>query len=587
MASFITRAKLKLRVQLAQNEALPLLALLGALAGMLTSGIILLFRFAVEAPLQAYLPNGNVENFEALSAWLRFSLPLTGAIFIAMMLHKISIQSRAVGISHVLERLKNHQGHMPLSNFLVQFFGGIIAALSGQSTGREGPAVHLGAAAGSIMGRKLKLSTNHTQLLLASGAAAAISASFNTPIAAVVFAMEVMIIGYSLQSLIPVMLASVVGTVVTRSVYGDEPAFTVPALEMQSFVEFPFLIIEALFMGALAALFIWVCVNTAQKAPKSLWARFLIIGLINGLIALAIPQMMGIGYDTVNLALLGSLPWIGLFTFAIAKLLLTSLNLGLGQPGGAIGPMLFIGACAGGVIGEIGNYIAPEVASATGYYAMLGMAGMMSACLQAPLTGLMTLFELTNNPNIIMPGMLVVVIANLTTSEVFKQKALFPRLLQLRGLTLDTSPVEHMLRENSVLSIADKEVKVLHKHTGVEAIKLALIGTPKFLIIVDDKKPLSCISAADVASLLMDEEQIKQWTVEINGEPVLNLMAIPGARRSCGAIGIQANLQEALNLMSEQQIDCLTVHYGHEFSSSSVIGIVEHDKIHSFYHYSN
>jgi CIC family chloride channel protein len=112
MASFISRIKLQLRVQLAQNDALPLLALLGALAGALTSGIILLFRLAIEVPLQAYLPEGGSEYFEALGAWLRFSLPLTGAILVAMMLHKISIQSRVVGISHVLERLKNHQGHM-------------------------------------------------------------------------------------------------------------------------------------------------------------------------------------------------------------------------------------------------------------------------------------------------------------------------------------------------------------------------------------------------------------------------------------------------------------------------------------------
>jgi CIC family chloride channel protein len=587
MASFIKRIKLQLRMRLAQNEALPLLALLGALAGAFTSGTILLFRLAIEGPLETYLPGGDVENFEALSAWLRFSLPLSGALLLAMMFHKLSIQSRIVGISHVLERLKNHQGHMPLSNFFAQFFGGIICAISGQSTGREGPAVHLGAATGSVMGRKFKLSSNHTQLLLASGVAAAISASFNTPIAAVVFAMEVIIVGYSLKSLIPVILASVIGAMITRTVYGAEPAFNVPALEMHSLLEFPFLIVEALFMGALAAMFIWVCVNTAKKAPKNLWIRFLIIGLLNGLVAVLIPQMMGIGYDTVNLALLGNLPWIALFVFALAKLLITSLNLGLGQPGGAIGPMLFIGACAGGVIGEIGNYFAPDAASATGYYAMLGMAAMMSACLQAPLTGLMTLLELTNNPNIILPGMLVVVIANLTASEVFKQKALFPRLLQLRGLSLDTSPVEHMLRQNSVLSIAEKDIKVLNKFTGLEAIKLALVGSPKYLIINDDKKGLSSISASDVANLLMNEDQIQQWAEEKDGRSVINLMAIPGTRQQCGKISIQANLQEALDMMESQQVDSLSVHYGNEFTSASVIGIVEHDKIHNFYRYSH
>lgn len=587
MASFISRAKLQLRMRLAQNDSLPLLALLGALAGVFTGGTILLFRLAIEGPLEAFLPDGNSENFEALNAWLRFSLPLTGAMLLALIFHRLSMQSRAVGISHVLERLKNHQGHMPLSNFFAQFFGGIICAVSGQSTGREGPAVHLGAATGSIMGRKFKLTSNHTQLLLASGVAAAISASFNTPIAAVVFAMEVIVMGYHLRSLIPVILASVIGAIMTRSVYGAEPAFTVPALEMHSLLEFPFLIAEALFMGALAALFIWVCVNTAQKAPKSIWIRFSIIGLLNGLIALLIPQMMGIGYDTVNLALLGSLPWIALFIFAIAKLLITSLNLGLGQPGGVIGPMLFIGACAGGVIGEVGNYFAPDVASATGYYAMLGMAAMMSACLQAPLTGLMTLLELTNNPNIILPGMLVVVIANLTASELFKQKALFPRLLQLRGLSIDTSPVEHMLRQNSVLAIADKNIKVLSKFAEVEAIKLALIGSPKYFVITDSKQGTSCISAADVASLLMNEEQLDQWLEEQDGKKVINLMAIPGFRRQCGQISIQANLQEALDSMNKMQLECLTVHHGQEFSTTSVIGIIEHDKIHNFYRYSH
>jgi CIC family chloride channel protein len=587
MASFIKRIKLHFRMRLAQNEALPLLALLGALAGAFTSGTILLFRLAIEGPLETYLPGGGVENFEALSAWLRFSLPLSGALLIAMIFHKLSIQSRMVGISHVLERLKNHQGHMPLSNFFAQFVGGVICAVSGQSTGREGPAVHLGAATGSLMGRKFKLSSNHTQLLLASGVAAAISASFNTPIAAVVFAMEVIIVGYSLQSLIPVILASVIGAMITRSVYGAEPAFTVPALEMHSLLEFPFLIAEALLMGALAAMFIWICVNTAKKAPKNLWIRFLIIGLLNGLVALLIPQMMGIGYDTVNLALIGNLPWIALLIFAVMKLFLTSLNLGLGQPGGAIGPMLFIGACAGGAIGEVGNYFAPDEASATGYYAMLGMAAMMSACLQAPLTGLMTLLELTHNPNIILPGMLVVVIANLTTTELFKQKALFPRLLQLRGLSLDTSPVEHMLRQNSVLSVAEKNIKVLSKFTDLDALKLALVGSPQYLIINDDTQGLWRISASDVASLLMDEDQIEQWSETKDGGLVINLMAIPGDRKQCAQINIQANLQEALHLMESQQVDCLSVHYGNEFTSASVIGIVEHDKIHNFYRYSH
>lgn len=578
----------KLRLSLAQGDALPQLAVLGVIAGLITSGTILLFRFAIEAPLEAYLADGDHENFEALAPWIRFFLPLAGALFIASIFSRLSVQSRMVGIAHVLERIKHHQGHMPFTNFLAQFFAGIICILSGQSSGREGPAVHLGAASGSIMGRRFQLPSRHIQLLLACGVAAAISASFNTPIAGVIFAMEVIVMGFSFVSLIPVILASVTGALVTRWVYGDEPAFVVPQLHMRSLLEFPFLIVEGLILGALAALFIWICVRTAQKAPKNIWLRFLFIGLLNGLFALAIPAMMGIGYDTVNQAITGQLPWVILLTYALAKLCITGFNLGLGQPAGAIGPMLFIGACAGGALGELGNYFAPDVASANGYYAMLGMAAMMSACLQAPLTALMTLLELTNNPNIILPAMLVVVIANLTASEVFKQKSLFPRLLQLRGLSMDTSPVEQMLRQNSVLSVAEKNIKVVPKHATIDTLKLALSGSPNWLIIHNEKGIQAALAAADVANLLMNEATLSEWLEEDEeGDEVVNLMAIPGQRLTCKSITMRANLQEALDMMIDDQVDCLTIHYGKESNTASVMGIIEHDKIHNYYRYTH
>jgi len=584
MASFIRQ----LRISLAQGDALPQLALLGVLAGLITSGTILLFRLAIEGPLDYYLANGDHENFEVLAPWIRFTLPLCGALFIAVIFSRLSQQSRQVGIGHVLERLKHHQGHMPFTNFVAQFFAGIICALSGQSTGREGPAVHLGGASGSIMGRKFELPSRHIQLLLASGVAAAISASFNTPIAGVIFAMEVIVMGYSFISLIPIILASVAGALLTRFVYGSEPAFTVPQLQMQSLLEFPFLLAEGLLMGALAALFIWITVKSARKAPKNIWLRFLIIGLLNGGFALLIPAMMGIGYDTVNQAITGQLPWMLLITFAVAKLFITGFNIGLGQPGGAIGPMIFIGACAGGAIGEVGNYFAPEIASATGYYAMLGMAAMMSACLQAPLTALMTLLELTNNPNIILPGMLVVVIANLTTSEIFKQKALFPRLLQLRGLSTDTSPVELMLRQSSVLTVAEKNIKVVPKFANIDTLKLALNGNPNWLVIHGEKGILAALAASDLANLLLDDEALQHWLeADEDNEPTLNLMAIPGQRLTCKSISMRANLQEAIDTMIDEQVECLTIHYGKEVNTASVMGIIEHDKIHNYYRYTH
>ncbi len=575
-----------MRLHLAQADALIPLAFLGIICGLITSGTILLFRMAIEGPLDFLLPGNHHENFESLDAAVRFGLPLVGALLLAIIFRAMSPNMRMVGISHVLERLEKHQGHMPLGNFFAQFIGGVICALSGQSTGREGPAVHLGAASGSLLGHKLKLPTHHTQILLAAGVAAAISASFNTPMAGVIFAMEVVIVGYSLQSFIPVILASVVGALITRAVYGNEPAFIVPPLDMRSLLEFPFLIAEGLLLGAFAAAFIWICSQTAQRGPKNLWIRFGLIGLFNALLALSIPQIMGIGYDTVNQALFGHLTIITLLVLAIAKLLITSVNLGLGQPGGAIGPMLFIGACAGGVFGEIGNFFAPEQASASGYYAMLGMAAMMSACLQAPLTGLLTLFELTGNPNIILPAMLVVVIANLTTTELFKQKALFPRLLQLRGLTLDSSPVEKMLRQGNVTHVAERNVIALPKMAAIPLIESVLEKRPQWIAIRDSKGQINAVfPAAALVNLMLDKQGLAQWCEELDGETVINLTAIPAERRSCMPISLLANLQQALDKMAQNQVQVLTVHLNESNSSESLIGFIDQDSIHSYYRY--
>lgn len=583
-----SQLRTQMRLHLAQADALLPLAILGVICGLITSGTILLFRFAIEGPLDFLLPGNHHENFEALDGAVRLLMPISGALALAFIFRSMSPNMRMVGISHVLERLEKHQGHMPLGNFFAQFIGGVICAISGQSTGREGPAVHLGAASGSLLGHKLKLPTHHTQILLAAGVAAAISASFNTPMAGVIFAMEVIIVGYSLQSFIPVILASVVGALLTRAVYGSEPAFIVPPLDMRSLLEFPFLIAEGLMLGALAAAFIWICSRTAQNAPKSLWTRFALIGVLNGLLALSIPQMMGIGYDTVNQALFGQLAVVVLLILAVGKLLITSINLGLGQPGGAIGPMLFIGACAGGVIGEIGNYFAPDQASASGYYAMLGMAGMMSACLQAPLTGLITLFELTGNPNIILPAMLVVVIANLTTTEVFKQKALFPRLLQLRGLTLDSSPVERMLRQGNVTNVAERNVIALPKFANISLIEDTLEQQPQWIAIRDEKgKITSVFPAADLVNLMLDKNALKQWQEENENGQVINLTAIPAERRKSMPISLQANLQQALDKMAQNNIQVLTVHLNEEESSDSLIGFVAQDSIHSYYRYTS
>ncbi|MDH3513362.1 MAG: chloride channel protein, partial [Gammaproteobacteria bacterium] len=186
-----------LRVRLARAEALPQLATLGVICGLLTGIVIIAFRMLIEVSQSLFLPGANPENYEGLTMAWRFLLPLAGGLVLGLVFQFLPAESRHVGVVHVMERLSYHQGRLPLRNAIVQFLGGAVSIIAGHSVGREGPAIHLGAASGSVAGRHLGLPNNSLRVLAGCGVAAAIAAAFNTPLAGVVFAMEVVIMEYT------------------------------------------------------------------------------------------------------------------------------------------------------------------------------------------------------------------------------------------------------------------------------------------------------------------------------------------------------------------------------------------------------
>ncbi|MEE8378859.1 MAG: chloride channel protein, partial [Gammaproteobacteria bacterium] len=211
----------RFRSRLASVDALPQLAILGLVSGVLVGIVIVLFRLAIENTQISFLPNGDTENYEALSATWRFGLPAIGGLVIGLVFQALSHTGGVqVGIVHVLERLSYYQGHLPFRNFLLQFFGAAISIISGHSVGREGPSVHLGSASGSLLGQWLHLPNNSIQTLVACGAAAGIAASFNTPLAGVIFSMEVIMMEYTIAGFTPVILSAVSATAITRLVFG-------------------------------------------------------------------------------------------------------------------------------------------------------------------------------------------------------------------------------------------------------------------------------------------------------------------------------------------------------------------------------
>ncbi len=179
------------RRQLANVDALPQLCVLGLVSGVITGTVMVAFRLLLEAGAALYMPDGDPEAFEGLMPWLRALLPIMSITLIGLLLYRQRSAARKLGVSHVIERLTYHQGRFPLRNWLNQWWVGVVSVLGGLSAGREGPAIHLGAAASSGLGLKLRLPNNSLRVLVACGTAAGISASFNTPIAGVIFAMEV------------------------------------------------------------------------------------------------------------------------------------------------------------------------------------------------------------------------------------------------------------------------------------------------------------------------------------------------------------------------------------------------------------
>ncbi len=533
----------QLRLHLSRHDALLQLSLLGLLTGLLAGTVIVLFRVIVEQTQAGFLAERLPENYEALSPWLRFLLPIAGAMVIALFFHRYARGETVLGVTYVMERLAYHQGYLTLRGFVLQFVGAAAAIISGHSVGREGPHILLGAAAGSLLGQRLSLPNNSIRTLLGCGTAAGIAASFNTPLAGVIFALEVVMMEYSLTSFTPVILAAVTATGISIAVFGNAPAFAIPPMTLPSLAEIPVVLLLGLLVGGLASLFIHLMQVTMERVNRvSFWRRILVAGVLMGAIGFLVPQAMGIGYDTVNSALLGELGIALLMVIVVAKVLATVACLGLGVPGGNIGPLLFLGGCLGSLIGQIATHIFNHETMAVGLYALLGMGAMMGATLQAPLAALTAMMELTHSPQTIMPGMLVIVVAGLTVSELFRKESLFLTLMRAIGKDYDANPVMLALRRAGVASVMGKRFVRPDRRISRDKAEALLQEEPEWLLIQGEGRPVSLMPAVDLVRYLKTEAA--------EAKPELDLLAIPGQRMDVAPIYLQATLQEALERLN-------------------------------------
>jgi H+/Cl- antiporter ClcA len=577
------------RHRLADFDALPQLTLLGIIIGCAAGVLLVLFRLAIEIPLNFFLPGDN-ENFEGLASHWHFALPVIGASIIALGMHIINPRFHQVSVGHVLERLHNFQGRMPFTNLLVQFIGGIISLVTGQSVGREGPAVHIGASTGSLIGQWLKLPNNSLSTLIGCGVAAGISASFNTPVAGVIFAMEVVLMSYSITGFIPIMMASVCGSLISRAVFGDETFFTIEDAQLHGLLEIPFMIVAGLIIALFATLYMRLQLGFNRFTHYPITLRIMAAGLLTGCVGFFFPEILGLGYDTISKSIDGQISLQILLAIALAKILVTSFSISMGIPGGLIGPQLFIGACIGGIVGLVGSGIFPESISNNGIYVLLGMAAMMGAVLNAPLAALMAVVELTYHPGIIFPSMLIIVIACVVTRQLYRCDGIFVEQLNLSGTQLDVGPLQQVLGNIGVRSAMKTAFVEANENILVSQVKHLLANNPLW-IVIKTEDDLILLRAAELALHLKSlEETIEERTeesenkTELPQDTQIDLLEIPAKRLNLMAISELDTLFEAKKLLDKNPGTALFVTPQIQVTpEKKILGIITNDTITNYY----
>ncbi|MFT5710650.1 MAG: CIC family chloride channel protein [Halioglobus sp.] len=549
-------------------------AILGIVGGVASGLIVLAFERAIRELAAVWGVGGNGESFEALPMWAIFALPAGGALILGLVLSAIKPEDRETGIIHVISRMDSHYGVLSLKNALVQFIGGAFALATGQSGGREGPGVHLGAAINSKLGQWLGLPNNSLRVLIACGTAGGIAAAFNTPLAGVIFAMEVIIAEYTVVGFIPIILAAVSASAVSRTLSSGSMLFMIPDVALNSLWEIPFIILLGICCGFAITAFITISKLSARVLHWPIAIRFSLAGALTGGLGVLAPEILGIGYDTLNLVLHEELAIGLLLTIAVCKIVATSFSSGVGMPIGVIGPSLIIGACVGGILGLLGQLIVPDLASDYTLYIVLGMAAAMGAILNAPLAAILAVIELTQSVNIAMPALLAIVAATLTNTGIFHQRSAHQTVLKQLQRLVPNDPVNQLLHRTDVSSNMEISVVKIPLLLLRSTAQPLLMATPTWCLIERDTDPLYLIRGRELVQWLNDNPA--------GDDEVADLTEANIRRWSISDVPIQATLRQTMDSMRSSTAEAACI-YGRNSEGKRVLqGIVTRETIETF-----
>jgi len=465
--------------------------ILAAVAGLLGGLGAIAFRFLTHA-LTGLLIGARdvVRGAQALEPVVRVLLPAAGGLVGGLIALFFFGERGPSGISHMIEVVSLGRRTVRVRPSLARGASSIAVIATGGSEGREGPIIQIGAAFASSLARRWRVSPERVRILTACGMAAGVAGAYNTPIAATLFVLEVVVGSFSMALFGPAVVSAVVSTVVVRAVLGDEPVYHVAPFRPESLLEgLPFAAIGVL-GGFASALFV-----RALSAGKRLfamtklpiWATMAIGGALVGAIGIGLPQVFGNGFEATNEILHGNPTLVFLLVLLVGKTVATASTIGSGGVGGVFTPSLLVGATIGGAVAKVVQVALPHLAAPVGGYALLGMGGMLAGITRAPLLAVIMIFELTQNTAVLLPMMVVSVLA-VAAARVFQKESIYIESLRSAGIVWEKTPEATALASLKVSDIMRSDVSLIPRTTTLPEVVAAFLRSRSLFLYVGDEE---------------------------------------------------------------------------------------------------
>jgi len=461
-----------------RNSEGAFLLIFAVLAGLGAGYGAVVFRWLINLFKYLFFDEGQT-FFGFMGRYYVIIIPAIGGLIVGLMIYFLAKETKGHGVPEVMLSVALLGGKIRFRVALVKALVSSICIGSGGAVGREGPIVQIGSSLGSSIAQIFKLSKDKGRLLVACGAGGGIAATFNTPLAGIFFALEVILRDYAPRHVSSVVLSSVVATVISRYYLGNHPAFLTPHYEILNISEFAFYVLFGFIAAGIGFLFIKTLYKTEDifdriKIPD--YFKPAIGGLLIGVIGLYYPQVFGVGYETIGLALNGKILGQMALVLVGLKLIATSLSLGSGGSGGIFAPSLFIGAMSGIAFSKLTYLIAPGMAISPGAGALVGMGGVFAAAAQAPVTAILIMFEMTGDYKIILPLMTVAIIATIVVRR-FSKESIYTQKIVRRGVDIQNIREANLLEVIKVSEAMQKNVITVHPDTLVRNAGLLIKNT--------------------------------------------------------------------------------------------------------------